>query len=434
MNSMGEKREEIRKLVGEYYRQFLDVEREDYPISGKRFDEKELYSVVDTLLDGWWTEGRATKEFEECFSDHLGAKHAIVVNSGSSANLLALSALTSPKLGDRRLRHGDEVITVASCFPTTINPIIQTGCVPVFCDIELGTYNIDTSQLEDALSSKTKAVVLAHMLGNPFNIDEVKDLCDRHDLWLIEDCCDALGSTYDDKPVGTFGDLSTFSFYPAHHITMGEGGAVATDDSMLARIVRSMRDWGKDCWCGTGIDNRCGDRYEKKMGGLPRGYDHKYVYSELGYNLKNTDLNVAIGLAQLEKLGKFIAMRERNFKALDEGLRKYSNWFIFPKSAPKAKPSWFGYPLTIKAGAKLDRGDILRHLNQKGVGTRPLFSGNITKQPYFIENKVKHRVAKTLKNTDIVMEQSFWVGTNQLLNAAKMRKMAGIFAQYLDGI
>ena len=310
MRTKEEIKKEINRNLKEYYESYLGNERKNIPVSGKKYDEKELISVVDALLDGVWTEGKVTSEFEDKFGKFLGIKYVAIVNSGSSANLLALKSLTSSRLGDRKLSKGDEIITVAAGFPTTINPIIECGCIPVFCDVDIETYNIDIEQLKDAISPKTKAIMLAHTLGNPFNINEVRRICKDHNLWLIEDACDALGSRYNKGLVGTFGDLATFSFYPAHHITMAEGGAVVTNNLLLMKIVKSIRDWGRDCWCKPGVDNTCKSRYSWKLGDLPQGYDHKYIYSELGYNLKNTDLNVAIGLAQLDKLNDFIEKRK----------------------------------------------------------------------------------------------------------------------------
>jgi CDP-4-dehydro-6-deoxyglucose reductase, E1 len=425
-------RSEIHSRVKEYYDLFLSAKRQGIPVSGKRYDEREINAIVDAALDGWWTVGKVTEEFERRFCRYLGAKHTIVVNSGSSANLLAMKALTSPILGAKRLKPGDEVVTVAAAFPTTVNPIIECGCVPVFCDIDLGTYNIDTHQLTDAITEKTKAVLLAHTLGNPFNIGEVARTCDKHGLWLIEDCCDALGSEYDHRRVGTFGDLATFSFYPAHHITMGEGGAVVTCDGGLAKTVRSMRDWGRDCWCRTDADDACKRRYGFKLGGLPRGYDHRYIYSEMGYNMKNTDLNVAIGLAQLDKLDGFVKARKANFNTIDRELMGYGRWFHLPKPQEKSDPSWFGYMLTIREGCGIRREELLKFLNKNGIGTRLLFAGNITKQPYFTSYKIRHKTAKNMENTDLVMRNSFWVGNNPLLDKDDMTKIARTIGEFVE--
>ncbi|MFH1125626.1 MAG: lipopolysaccharide biosynthesis protein RfbH [Candidatus Altiarchaeota archaeon] len=431
MKTKEELKSEIYARVKEYYDLFLSSKRQDVPVSGKKFDEKELTAIVDAALDGWWTEGRVTEEFERRFCSYFKVRHTIVVNSGSSANLLALKALTSNKMGARRLKVGDEVVTLAAGFPTTVNPIVQCGCVPVFCDIDLETYNVNIKQFKKSISSKTKAVFLAHNLGNPFNLEEVTKLCKKHNLWLIEDCCDALGSRYKNKLVGTFGDIATFSFYPAHQITMGEGGALITNDDLLARVIRSIRDWGRDCWCKTGVDNSCGKRYEWKLGDLPFGYDHKYTYSEIGYNLKNTDLNVAIGLAQLDKLESFIKARMRNFKQLYEGLSEYDRYFHLPKAEEDSEPSWFGFLLTIKEDCSFRREDLLKHLNRSGIGTRLLFGGNITKQPYFIDNKIKHRIAENLKNTDIVMNNAFWVGVNPLMDNEDVSRIVKSIGEFI---
>jgi len=381
------------------------------PVSGKVFDEQELVNMVEAVMDGWWTEGKYTAAFEKGLADFLGLNFCTVVNSGSSANLLALSALTSFRLpAEKRLKKGDEVITVAAGFPTTINPIIQNGLIPVFVDVALGNYNAPLKDIERAISPKTKAVFIAHTLGNPFEVAELRQLCDRHNLWLIEDNCDALGSKYDGKLTGTFGHIATCSFYPAHHITMAEGGAVLTDDPMLNKIVRSLRDWGRDCVCPTGVDNFCKNRFGWKLGDLPQGYDHKYIYSEIGYNLKATDIQAALGLAQLEKLPRFIQARKDNFAYLYEAFKKLDKHFILPSWSEKADPSWFGFLLTIKPGAGFKREELMRYLNEKKIGTRLLFGGNITKQPYFKNYSIEYRVSGDLINTDIIMNNTFWIG------------------------
>ncbi len=417
--------------MSEYYKLFLNKEIKGVPVSGKKYDEKEIIAIVDAALDGWWTEGEVTNKFEKKFCTFLGVKHTIVVNSGSSANLLALKTLTSQKLGERRLKDGDEVITVAAGFPTTINPIIQCNCIPVFCDVNLSTYNVDIEQLKKAVSKKTKAILLAHTLGNPFNVEEVIKLCKKYNLWLIEDNCDSLGSRYNNQLTGTFGDLSTHSFYPAHHITMGEGGAVCTNNNELAKIARSIRDWGRDCWCQTGQDNSCRKRFEWKLGELPYGYDHKYIYSEIGYNLKNTDLNVAIGLAQMEKLNSFIEIRKRNFALLKNKLSKFQNYFILPEATENSDPSWFGFPITLKDNCPFTRKDILKYLNENNIGTRLLFGGNITKQPYFIENKIKYRIVGNLKNTDLIMNNTFWIGVYPGITEEKINYIMSIFDKFI---
>ncbi len=387
--------------------------------AGRVFDEQEYINLVDASLDGWLTTGRYANKFEKLFSNYFGLKSCSLVNSGSSANLLALTALTSPKLGDRRLKPGDEVITVAAGFPTTVNPIIQNNLVPIFFDVELGTYNIKTKDLESAISNKTRAIMIAHTLGNPFNLDEVMKIAEKYDLYVIEDCCDALGSKYDGKLVGTFGDISTFSFYPAHHITMGEGGAVLTNDLILERIIRSFRDWGRDCYCAPGASNTCGKRFTQQFGDLPYGYDHKYVYSHIGYNLKMTDLQAAVGVAQFEKLPEFIEKRKKNFKLLKEGLKKYEDYFILPYATPKSDPSWFGFPLTIRENAKFSRRELVTYLEDHKIMTRMLFGGNLTKQPAY--KGTKYRIIGDLKNTDIVMNKTFFIGvypgiTDEMIN------------------
>jgi CDP-6-deoxy-D-xylo-4-hexulose-3-dehydrase len=388
------------------------------PYGGRVYDEREIFALVDSSLDFWLTMGRYAREFEDKFASFLGAKYCSLTNSGSSANLLAFIALTSPKLGDRRIRPGDEVITVAACFPTTVAPIIQFGAVPVFVDVELPTANVDCSQLEAALSEKTKAVMLAHTLGNPFDLENVKAFCDEHGLWLIEDNCDALGSKYlldgEWKYTGTVGHIGTCSFYPSHHITMGEGGAVLTNDSLLKRLVESFRDWGRDCWCPSGRDNTCGHRFDRQFGELPYGYDHKYIYSHFGYNLKVTDMQAAIGCAQLEKLPDFIESRKRNWRPLREGLADLGEWFELPEPAPLSEPSWFGFLLVVKKEAGFTRDQIVSQLESAGIQTRMLFAGNIIKHPCFDGlrgNPNAYRVAsKGLPVTDRIMANSFWLG------------------------
>lgn len=391
--------------------------RDKVNYAGRVFDEREMMNLVESALDFWLTAGRYAEKFEKNFARFLGVRHCSLVNSGSSANLLAFMALTSPRLGDRSVKRGDEVITVAAGFPTTVSPIIQYGAVPVFVDIALPTYNIDCSQLEAALSDKTKAVMLAHTLGNPFDISAVTDFCARHGLWLIEDNCDALGSRYlhqgEWRYTGTFGHIATSSFYPPHHITMGEGGAVYTNDEVLKLIVESLRDWGRDCSCPPGRDNTCGRRFTRQFRELPRGYDHKYVYSHFGYNLKATDMQAAIGCAQLEKLPDFIEKRKSNWRLLREGLSGLTDRFILPAPAPNSDPSWFGFLLTVREGAGFTRDGIVRHLEDKGIQTRPLFAGNLLRHPCFDGMRSKeewYRVAGELCCTDMVMNRSFWVG------------------------
>jgi CDP-6-deoxy-D-xylo-4-hexulose-3-dehydrase len=417
-----ELRAKINVLMKEYYETYLNKKTVHIPISGKKYDEEELYAVTDALLDGWWTEGRHSKVFERAFAEFFPVKTALVVNSGSSANLLAMRTLCSPSLKERQIRPGDEIITLAAGFPTTINPIVQSGCIPVFCDVDLTTLNIKIEELELAISKKTKAVMIAHTLGNPFAVDQVLAFCKKYNLFLIEDSCDAIGSTYKGARAGTFGHLATFSFYPAHHITMGEGGAVVTSDTQLAKIARSVRDWGRDCYCPTGKDNTCGRRFSWQLGDLPQGYDQKYIFSEIGYNLKNTDLNIAIGIAQLKKLPSFIEARKKNYHALREGLKECKD-VIIAEATPGSDPSWFGFPMTIRPDAKISRNDVVDHLVKNGIGVRLLFGGNITKQPYFIENKIPYRIARDLKNTDVVMNNTFWIGTTPLIEEDDVKKM-----------
>lgn len=381
------------------------------PVSGKVFDEQEFIMMTKAVMDGWWTEGRYAQEFESGMAKFLGLNFCSAVNSGSSANLLAVTALTSSRLPeDRRLKSGDEVITVAAGFPTTINPIIQNGLVPVFVDVELGTYNPNLESIKKAVTNKTKAIIIAHVLGNPYEVKEIADFCKENNLWLIEDNCDALGSKYDGQFTGTFGDICTLSFYPAHHITMAEGGAVLTNNAALHKIVRSFRDWGRDCVCPTGHDNVCGNRFNKQLGNLPFGYDHKYTYSEIGYNLKITDIQAALGVAQLDKLPAFIEKRQVNFCYLYEQFKQFDKYFILPEWHESAEPSWFGFVLTVRDDAGFKRDDLLQHLNEKKIGTRLLFGGNITKQPYFVNYQIQHRIEGELKNTDIIMNNTFWLG------------------------
>lgn len=378
------------------------------PVSGKVIGAPELKMMVEASLDGWLTTGRFNAEFEKRLAQYLGVKHLITVNSGSSANLVAFSTLTSPKLGDRAIQKGDEVIGVAAGFPTTVNPILQFGAVPVFVDVDLATHNIDASKIEAAITSKTKAIMLAHSLGNPFNLDVVTDLCKKHNLWLVEDCCDALGATYKGQMVGTFGDISTLSFYPAHHITMGEGGAVFTNSAELKMIAESFRDWGRDCYCPPGKDNTCDKRFCWKLGDLPEGYDHKYTYSHLGYNLKITDMQAACALAQLDRLDDFIAMRKSNYSYLKEKLQTCADFLHLPEATPHSDPSWFGFPLVLKQESGVSRVDLLNYLDQNKIGTRLLFAGNLTRQPYMLGKNF--RVSGDLANTDVVMNQTFWLG------------------------
>lgn len=406
-------RKEIAELVKEYaaiqYKEKAFVPGSSVvPPSGKVIGENELQYMVEASLDGWLTTGRFNDLFEQKLSDFIGVKHLITVNSGSSANLVAFSALTSPKLGERAISKGDEVIGVAAGFPTTVNPIVQFGAVPVFVDVDLSTHNVDADLIEAAISTKTKAIMLAHTLGNPFNIKKVKEICDKHNLWLIEDCCDALGAKFNGQHVGTFGDIATCSFYPAHHVTMGEGGAVFTNSSQLITIAESFRDWGRDCYCKPGCDDTCGKRFDQKLGDLPQGYDHKYTYSHIGYNLKISDMQAACGLAQLERLPEFIEKRNRNFDYMKNKLMNLSEFIELTEVTEGSTPSWFGFPITIKETTGIDRVDLIKYLEQNKIGSRLLFAGNLTRQPYF-EN-LEYRVSGSLSNTDITMKQTFWLG------------------------
>jgi CDP-6-deoxy-D-xylo-4-hexulose-3-dehydrase len=378
------------------------------PVSGKVMSPADMRNLVDSSLDMWLTAGRFSDAFEARFAEFFGTRYALLVNSGSSANLAAFSALTSPLLRNKRLEPGDEVITVATGFPTTVNPIIQNGCVPVFIDVDVPTYNADVSMLEEARSDRTRAVMFAHTLGNPFDLGAVKAFCDKHDLWLIEDCCDALGATYDGKPVGTFGHIATVSFYPAHHITMGEGGAVMTERTVLKRILESFRDWGRDCYCPPGKDNTCGNRFGWKLGQLPLGYDHKYTYRHIGYNLKVSDMQAAVGLSQLDRAPEFIAARRRNFAYLTENLKDI-DCLILPQATANSDPSWFGFPIALREGAARTRDQVVHHLEDNKVATRLLFAGNLLRQPAYQD--ITHRAIGPLTRADFVMNNVFWIGT-----------------------
>jgi len=378
------------------------------PVSGKVFDEKELQLLVDSSLDFWLTTGRFAERFETAFAKVMGMRHAMLCNSGSSANLLAVSALMSPRLGKRALKEGDEVLTVAAGFPTTVNPIIQNRLVPVFVDPELGTYDASVESLEAAIGPKTRAIVMAHTLGNPFDAEGVMRLAEEHKLWVVEDTCDAVGAKFAGKPVGSFGDLSTTSFYPAHHITMGEGGCVLVKKASMKKIVESYRDWGRDCWCPTGVENTCGRRFDWQLGELPYGYDHKYIYSHIGYNLKMTDMQAAIGVAQLDKLPTFIEARNRNWKRLSDGLKSLEEFLILPKATKNSEPSWFGFALTVRDEAPFARLDLVRHLESRRIGTRQLFGGNLLRQPAYLN--LPMRVVGDLRNADIIANSTFWIG------------------------
>jgi len=427
-------RQQISELVEEYASITLAPQpflpgASMVPPSGKLLDASELKLMVDASLDGWLTAGRFNAEFEKKLAAFIGVKHLITVNSGSSANLVAFSTLTSPKLGERAIQKGDEVIGVAAGFPTTVNPIIQFGAVPVFVDVDPLTHNIDASKIEAAITPKTKAIMLAHSLGNPFNLDVVTQLCKKYKLWLVEDCCDALGSTYRGQMVGTFGDIATLSFYPAHHITMGEGGAVFTNHDELKVIAESFRDWGRDCYCPPGKDNTCGKRFCWKLGDLPEGYDHKYTYTHLGYNLKITDMQAACGLAQLQKAPQFIQARKDNFAFLKERLRSCEEFLHLPQTTEHSDPSWFGFPITLKENCPVSRLDLLTYLDQNKVGTRLLFAGNLTRQPYM--QGAVYRVSGDLKNTDNVMNNTFWIGVQPALTMPMLEFAASKLESYL---
>lgn len=435
MNKSEALRQQILELVQEYYnvehnQQPFTPGETEVPVSGRVFDAAEMVNLVDSSLEFWLTTGRYAEQFEHEFARWMGVRHAILCNSGSSANLLALSALTSPRLGKRQLQPGDEVITVAAGFPTTVNPIVQNQLTPVFLDIELGTYNVDVSLLESAVSPRTKAIMIAHTLGNPFNLDAVLEMANKHDLWLIEDNCDAVGSTYNGRLTGSFGHLSTVSFYPAHHITMGEGGCVLTRQAQLKKLVESFRDWGRDCWCAPGVANTCGKRFGWQLGELPEGYDHKYIYSHIGYNLKMTDMQAAVGVAQLQKLPGFIEARKRNWQLLYDGLKPYEEFFILPQATPNSDPSWFGFLLTVRPDAPFGRNKLIQFLETNLVATRLLFSGNITRQPAY--QNLNYRVVGDLTNTDTVMNQTFWIGVYPRITPDMIEYVLSIFAKFFS--
>lgn len=430
-----ELRAKILELTAEYAaeefpaRKFIPGESA-VPVAGRVFDSADVQSLIDSSLDFWLTEGRFARQFEKEFARFFNMRHSILVNSGSSANLLALTSLTSPLLKERQIHPGDEVITVATGFPTTVNPIFQNGLVPVFLDVDIPTYNIDVFQLEAALSEKTRAVMIAHTLGNPFDLKAVTEFCKQHNLWLVEDCCDAVGALYDNRMVATFGDVATVSFYPAHHITMGEGGALLTDKPKLKKIIESFRDWGRDCWCEPGKDNTCYKRFDWQLGDLPQGYDHKYTYSHIGYNLKATDMQAAVGVSQIKKLNGFIEKRRENFNYLTELLSPLQEFFILPKATQNSTPSWFGFPILVRPEAPFSRDELVRHLEAHKIGTRLLFGGNLIRQPAY--RGKEYRVVGDLKNSDEVMRRVFWIGVYPGLTKPMLDYVAETMRQFCE--
>jgi CDP-6-deoxy-D-xylo-4-hexulose-3-dehydrase len=428
-------RAQILDLVTEYHKEAFPEKPflggiSTIPVSGKVFDNHELELLVDSSLDFWLTTGRYAEKFEKSFAKKMEMKHAMLCNSGSSANLLAVTALTSSRLGKRALKDGDEVITAAAGFPTTVNPILQNRLVPVFVDIELGTYDSSVEKIEAAIGPKTKAIVMAHTLGNPFDIQGVMELAEKHNLFVVEDTCDAVGAKFNGKAVGSFGDLSTASFYPAHHITMGEGGCVMVKKASMKKIVESLRDWGRDCWCPPGQDDTCGRRFDWQLGELPYGYDHKYVYSHIGYNLKMTDMQAAVGVAQLEKLDGFIDARNANWKRLYKGLKSVEEFLLLPKATKGSEPSWFGFPITVKENAPFSRFDLVQHIESRRIGTRQLFGGNLLKQPAYVGLPIK--VVGSLKNADIVTDSTFWIGVYPGLTNEIVDFMSGTICEFIE--
>lgn len=432
---------QLRKKITEAVSQFVALEhapqkfipgKSKVNCSGRVFDKKEILSLVNSSLEFWLTAGRYAQEFERSFSDYLDVKHTLLVNSGSSANFLAITALTSPQLKKRKLNPGDEIITAAAAFPTTVNPIVQNNCIPVFVDVDLPTYNVTPESIKRAITKKTKAIILAHTLGNPMDIVSMRRIAQKHGIFLIEDACDALGSRFHKQFVGTFGEIGTFSFYPAHHITMGEGGALITDNTILKNVIQSFRDWGRACWCDPGKDNCCGKRFQWKLGRLPYGYDHKYMYSHLGYNLKLTDMQAAIGVEQLKKLPQFIKIRQRNFALLNNGLKKYAEYLLLPEHITGAAPSWFGYLLSVKPNAPFSKNQLVQYLEDNHIATRMLFAGNIIKQPAF--DNVRYRVSGKLTNTDYIMNNTFWIGTYPAITQEMIQYVLHVFDRFFTNL
>ena len=428
--------ESLKKLLIEKFSKNINkaiIPGENYiPVSGKVIDEEDVLWGIESMMDAWLTAGRFSVKLERELARYFGSRFSFLVNSGSSANLLAFYALTSPKLLDRAIKPGDEIITVAAGFPTTINPMIQYGCVPVFVDVDIPTYNIKAENIEKAISSKTKAIMIAHALGNPFDLSVVMAIAKKYNLWVIEDDCDSLGATYEGKKTGTFGDLATLSFYPAHHITMGEGGAVLVNNASLKKITESFRDWGRDCWCAPGIDNTCGERYCQKLGDLPEGYDHKYTYSHIGFNLKVSDMQAAVGLSQLTKADYFVERRKENHSILSEMFKEFEDHFILPKATENSEPSWFGFMLTLRESSPIDRNKFVEHLEKNKIGTRLFFGGNLLRQPAYYN--LNYRKVDELTNTDLIMNNSFWLGVWPGLNTKHYEYICDVVRSYINSL